>query len=93
MSFFWHVPFSVSQPLAAFPRPQVLAKESRGAEYYCEGRFRTGEMQILFQYTLSGRGIFRDADGEHPIERYSILVNQMVGHKNSFDAGSISCFE
>ncbi|HHH75837.1 MAG TPA: AraC family transcriptional regulator, partial [Phycisphaerae bacterium] len=67
MSVLWNVPFSVSQPLAAFPRPWVLARESRGSDYYCEGRFRTGATHLAFQYTLSGRGIFRDAAGEHQV--------------------------
>ena len=36
--------------------------------YYSAGHLRANETHCLFQYTLTGRGFFRDADGEHAIE-------------------------
>lgn len=36
--------------------------------YYSAGHLRANEKHCLFQYTLAGRGFFRDADGEHVIE-------------------------
>ena len=36
--------------------------------YYSAGHLRANEKHCLFHYTLSGRGFFRDATGEHLIE-------------------------
>jgi AraC-like DNA-binding protein len=46
----------------------VVASERRASlEYHHRGRYRQGDTNCLFQFTLKGQGLFVDADGEHPI--------------------------
>lgn len=64
----WHVRFETIRPLASLPQASAVCRERQdSAEYHHQGRFRSAERQCLFKYTLTGRGGFRDATGEHAI--------------------------
>ena len=64
----FHANFSTIRPIAALPRLLHIAGEERAnPSYHHEGRLRQKETQCVFQYTLSGKGIFRDASGEHEV--------------------------
>jgi AraC family transcriptional regulator, arabinose operon regulatory protein len=64
----WHVRFETIRPLVSLPRASAVCRERQdSADYHHEGRFRSAERQCLFKYTLSGRGVFRDAAGEHAL--------------------------
>jgi len=58
--FEWTTPIRVHAPLAALPRPNVVAVECRNSpKYHCDGRHRAVEACAIFQYTLSGEGRLR----------------------------------
>lgn len=50
--------------LPNFPRPDCVGKETRSdPAYRVEGNWRRDNSRIIFQYTLSGQGLFKDAQG------------------------------
>lgn len=54
--------------LPHFPRPDCVGKETRkDRSYRVEGSWRRDRPRIIFQYTLSGHGIFEDDQGAHPV--------------------------
>lgn len=54
--------------LPHFPRPDCVGKETRNTRAYrFEGRWRRDHARVVFQYTLSGSGVFKDAAGVHPV--------------------------
>lgn len=68
MGIDWRVEFRTRRPLPSLPQLLMLAQETvADATYHHEGRYRQGEAQCVFQYTLSGRGVFRDAAGGHDV--------------------------
>lgn len=61
----WDLKFQVMEPDEAFPKLHNYTVETRcSPSYYCEGRRRSAPT-CLFDLTLAGRGVFRDAGGEH----------------------------
>lgn len=59
----WQATFQTLRAISAFPRPVVIASESRrDTTYHLVGRRRT-EPYLVFQYTLSGSGVFKNASG------------------------------
>lgn len=64
----WKVAFQTLRPMASLPRLTHVARERRGdAAYHYQGRFRQSEKHCLFEYTLAGRGVFRDGETEYPV--------------------------
>ena len=64
----WVTRFETSRPLDSMPRLLTVASERRcDTSYRCEGRFRRHESQCVFEYSISGGGIFRDAAGERQV--------------------------
>ncbi len=64
----WATHFETSRPLESMPRVLTVASERRSdASYRCEGRFRSRDQHCVFEYSLSGGGVFRDAAGEHHV--------------------------
>ena len=64
----WATRFETSRPLGSMPRLLTVAAERReGFSYRCEGRFRGSSPHCVFEYSLSGEGVFRDAAGEHRV--------------------------
>jgi AraC-like DNA-binding protein len=64
----WTVRFETIRPMAAFPQAQLISSERQtDTRYHHEGRFRSSEKHCLFKLSVRGRGIFRNARGEHPI--------------------------
>lgn len=62
----WSTKFLVIQPMASFARPLCIDREIQtSASYYNQGPFHQGEKHCFMKYTLSGRGIFENADGKH----------------------------
>jgi AraC-like DNA-binding protein len=54
--------------LPHFPRPDCVGKETRGvAAYRVEGRWKRNRPRVIFQYTLSGTGIYEDSKGKRPV--------------------------
>lgn len=54
--------------LRDLPRPDCVGKETRtDPAYRVEGRWRRDQPRVIFQYTLAGEGVFRDATGEHAV--------------------------
>lgn len=54
--------------LPRFPRPDCVGQETRTApSYRVEGKWRRDRNRVIFQYTLAGQGVFRDARGAHPV--------------------------
>lgn len=63
----WRTGFSVNPTLQGFPRPSAVAEQIvKSPSYYFEGRLRKGD-HYLFEYSISGEGIFWDGDGEHRV--------------------------
>ncbi len=65
----WAVwPFVEELP-PSFPRLSMVAQfVTCDQRYYSSGLMRSDETHCVFQYTLEGRGFFRDGSGEYPIE-------------------------
>ncbi|MFP4106134.1 MAG: helix-turn-helix domain-containing protein [Phycisphaerae bacterium] len=64
----WHLRYLTYQPLASLPQLTNISAERRTETAYRHlGRYRRSEPQCVFQYTLTGRGVFRDAGGEHDV--------------------------
>ena len=65
----WAVwPFVEGVP-ASFLRLSMVAQfVTSDPLYYSSGRWRANEEHVLFQYTLAGRGFFRDGAGQYVIE-------------------------
>ena len=62
----WRVRFHVTRMLTAFPQPRTIASDRvTSTDYHFEGRLRAGSTGSLFQYTIEGEGVFRDARGDH----------------------------
>lgn len=54
--------------LPKFPRPIVVGQETRhSVDYRFDGRTRRDIPHVIFQYTLTGQGVFRDEHGAHRI--------------------------
>ncbi len=54
------------RPLPNYMRLSSVGYESRSsADYHFQGRFRSSDRHAFFQFTLAGRGVFRDGAGEH----------------------------
>lgn len=69
----WCSHFRTFEPFEHLPRVGSISVEriTFRDEYYHIGKYRTSEQHALFKYTLSGEGVFRDADGEHRVGRGS----------------------
>jgi len=66
----WSTIFNTLGPYTRLPRLLCICSETqRDSSYHLYGRFRTDENEVVFKYTLSGTGIFRDSKGEHKIPR------------------------
>lgn len=66
----WLSRFQTRKPMSGFPILHSASEEVRfSPNYHHEGRFRQAERQIVFKYTIEGKGIFRDSCGEHVIEK------------------------
>ena len=62
----WTTSINVLRPLPSFPQTYTVASERQfDTGYRHEGRNRIREHHSIFKITLSGEGIFRDAQGEH----------------------------
>ncbi len=60
----WITRFLTMRPLGSLPRFRTVSAERQvDPSYRYEGRLRQNETHFLFQYTLSGEGVFEDADG------------------------------
>jgi AraC-like DNA-binding protein len=63
----WNTRFGATPSLAGLGRPGNVAEQTIDSpDYRFEGRGRRGE-HCLFEYTLEGEGVFRDARGEHRV--------------------------
>lgn len=61
----WHVRFQTFKPIPALPQPVVVACESRrDTSYHLVGRLRT-DAHLVFQYSLSGTGVYEDSTGRY----------------------------
>jgi hypothetical protein len=64
MAYLWHKTFTTLRPLAGNAAPRMRGLGSRdNAAYMNQGRFRQAETHCLFEYTLSGEGVFKNAAG------------------------------
>jgi len=64
----WHTIFETFRPLASLPVLEDIAAERQtGPDYHLEGRYRAGDRNSIFKYTLRGEGRYRDASGEHRV--------------------------
>ncbi len=64
----WHVNYLVRPPVPSFPRPVIVAREFADSTEYCQnGKWRRNETQCVFQYTISGYGIFQDHSGKYHV--------------------------
>ncbi len=62
----WLTYFTTIRPMASLPKISAVSCEKYDDPSYCyEGSKRKSERLMVFQYTLSGEGCFRDAAGEH----------------------------
>ena len=62
----WNIRFDTVGRFSFLPRLLYTASETQSdTAYHLQGRLRTRENQIVFKYTLSGTGAFRDELGEH----------------------------
>jgi len=77
--YVWDVAFTTQRPMRSLPRLMTLARERRqDTDYSFFGKFRPASDYCLFQYTLSGEGIFVDGSGEHrvkPGQGFLCIVN------------------
>ncbi len=70
----WSMKFQVIQPMSAFPRPLCIEKEVQSnTGYHIHGPGEQGDIYCYIQYTLSGRGVYRDSSG-----RYSLPAGKMI---------------
>ncbi len=61
-----HSVFQIQHSLPDFPYPRVLGLETRTeVSYRFKGKDRPDAPHCIFQFTLSGQGVFSDARGEH----------------------------
>ena len=62
----FYVHFQNIEGIESFPRPLAVGIESRKSpSYYFDGSKRREHPHCIFQFSLSGHGAFRDADGTH----------------------------
>ena len=62
----WETRYSTARPMNSMPRLQCVVQERRDSVKYKNcGRYRQSESHCLFKYTLSGEGVFRNADNEY----------------------------
>ncbi len=67
----WTVHIRTFRPISALPQVNIVACETRQSpDYHLDGRYRKAEEgRFFFQYTLSGTGYYRDANGEYHLRR------------------------
>ncbi|HBC87497.1 MAG TPA: hypothetical protein DCZ94_11125 [Lentisphaeria bacterium] len=64
----WLTYFTTVRPMDSLPRLSAVSCERYDdPSYHFEGRTRRVERLMVFQYSLSGEGRFKDASGEHRI--------------------------
>lgn len=62
----FHAPVRLIGTLESFPRPAAVGEETRAdASYHFTGADRPDGAHCIFQYSLSGWGVFSDAAGRH----------------------------
>lgn len=65
---YWWTEFKVPGPVSVLPRPGWVSEVAvADTSYYHEGRHGSISPHCVFQYTLAGRGAYRDAQGERPV--------------------------
>jgi AraC family transcriptional regulator, arabinose operon regulatory protein len=74
-AFKWKVTVSVDRFLKYMPRMSLVAEGgATNSNYQCIGRLRPTHHNLVFQYTLSGRGTFKDAHGDHELPKGSCFL-------------------
>lgn len=64
----WSTIFNTLGSFTRLPRLVCISSEKRSdPSYHLQGRLRQKEQHAIFKYTLSGVGLFRDAQGEHRV--------------------------
>jgi AraC-like DNA-binding protein len=62
----FNIRFAVSRPIASVPHIISCGEEVRySASYNLQGKYRQQDLSIVFQYTISGSGVFKNKDGEY----------------------------
>ena len=68
----FYVHFQNIEGIESFPRPLAIGIESSKSPSYCfEGSKRRCHPHCIFQFSLSGYGVFRDAGGAHIVSEGS----------------------
>ncbi|MFA6293688.1 MAG: AraC family transcriptional regulator [Victivallales bacterium] len=68
----FYVHFQNTEGIESFPRPLAAGIESRKSpSYHFDGSERRGHAHCIFQFSLSGYGVFRDAEGAHNVSEGS----------------------
>ncbi len=63
------VHFEITSALDSFPTAMVIGEETRDSpEYSFSGATRRERDHVIFQYTLQGAGMFRDANGSYVMD-------------------------
>ncbi len=82
-NFFVH--FQNIDGIESFPRPLAMGIESTRSPSYCfEGSKRRDGVHCIFQFTLSGHGVFRDADGAHIVSEGQGFLCESNDAKTSY---------
>lgn len=83
----YYVHFQNTEGIESFPRPLAVGIESRNdPSYRFDGSRRRDYPHCIFQFSLSGYGVFRDAEGPHMVPEGSGFLCE------SNDAATAYCF-
>ena len=77
--------FMVDRPIASVPHIICLGEEVRDdPSYKFQGKYRQKDSSIVFQYTISGTGIFKNKYGEHPVPAGSGFLCTVADPETSY---------
>jgi len=75
----------VSRPILSVPHIIYCGKETHShTSYMLQGKYRQNEPSSLFQYTISGTGIFKNSNGEHPVPAGSGFLCRLSDPETSY---------
>ena len=71
--------FQVIQPMMAFSRPLCIEEESQNdTKYYRHGPGEQGDTYCYIQYTLSGRGVYKDSSGSYALPPGKMILGDVT---------------
>ncbi len=79
------VRFEVSRPILSVPHIICCGEEVRNSpSYNLKGKYRQNESSIVFQYTISGEGVFENADGIYSVDAGKGFICEISNPETSY---------